>query len=159
MSVNYAPQGSVDIDGFSSVHKTVDETINNDANLDSDADLTFSVEANKIYVGTMYLTVLSQTDPDFKYVFAVPAGATGQMMAIINDGFWAGTGSDPYKVESVTITKAGEYNNDPKPILQQFYIIVGDTAGTVDLQWAQINLSATDCTLHKGSWIMYKQVD
>ena len=140
--------------GFSTVFKTADEIITSDDTLTDDADLQFEVDKNSVYAYKMVLLMSSSVNADFKYFWTGPVGATMS---------WFEDQDSNVGVTAKTITTQDNMNGAGVAVLTiqwpEGLIITGANAGILNFQWAQLTSEATNTTLRKGSWILFKKLN
>lgn len=131
------------------VAKASDQILNNDAALKDDDDLTFSAEANSVYIVDVFLMILGNTAADFKCNLSVPSGATYQAIAV-SRGL---SGAEATQTETTANIVAGTTTSE-EPIYIRWVVEVAGTAGAVTLQWAQQNATVVDTKVVTGSNLM-----
>ncbi len=140
--------------GFSTVFKTVDETINSDSVLTADGDMTFSVDANSYYALYFLIKVHTAATPDFKYRIVGPSGSLiwGDNSAMDHDS------SNRIDLDGfdIVVTTFGTNNEF---VLGHGLIEIGGSAGSVELQWAQNTSDVGDTTLKVGSHLAFKKLN
>ena len=130
--------------------KTSDETVNNSSTLQNDDTFTFSVAANKTYAITAFLRISTNGTADFTCQWSLPASATAHAFAF-----------------STAVGASGEFTEAAPPTLSSVgnylqitaTIIVGATAGTAVLQWAQRVADPSDTKVLAYSWMRYEQLN
>lgn len=124
--------------------KATDETITLSLTLQDDDDLFFDIGANEVWPFYMAIILNSSTTGDFRYNFAVPAGASGWFhtpsSATIGtiggaDLIQATTGVDLARIISGAIANGG-------------------TAGQVKFQWAQQTVDAGNTIVRANSFLI-----
>lgn len=135
--------------------KATNETIISNATLQNDDELFVAVEASCTYHMELRLSYTSGATPDLKIGFTYPTSTTIR---------WSGVDSDA--AGSVRIT--GNLTETSVPVicgsggdLQASYtgmVVVGANAGTLQLQWAQNTLTASNSTVYAGSFLTIKRV-
>jgi len=130
------------------ISKASDETVNNSQVPQDDDDLHFPVVINQNYVFTGYLLCSSSTTADIKITFDVPANT---------DMYWKET-----DVTEVLTYSSGTYLPIPGHGVDSYnltviqgVITVGDTAGTVTLQWSQYLAEVSNAKMREGSTFIY----
>jgi hypothetical protein len=136
------------------------DLVKNNSNTFSDATgLAFAAEANGRYLVECFLAYQSDATRDIKFQWTSPAGTTGWWAA---DGINAGdAGGAVGQVNRQTLAAVGGIhgfngengagiNVNAKPVAM---FLIGGTAGTVQLQWAQLTAGAFNSTLLAGSCI------
>jgi hypothetical protein len=137
-------------------YKTSDETIISNSTLQNDDFLALTVAASTKYEFELYMAYNTGTTPDLKIGWTLPTGATnayhvdyfdtaaasqkGQSSTVPTTGFAVGGfGSDLYAVFAGTIS-------------------VSTTAGTMQIQWAQNTLTASNSTVRAGSFLRLQKI-
>lgn len=140
-------------------YKTQDTSITSDAAYDDDPHLAASVLANAVYAIEVYGTYQAGATGQIKFQMTFPAGAT------IESGSWeydAGTdasGAVNWASTVMGLTSPGSFvvglvgTGGNVPFRLSGLLIVGSTAGTLALQWAQNVSHATATILRKGTWM------
>ncbi len=136
------------IEALSTVNKIFDETVNNNNTLQDDNELFVGLAANTTYVFWLTLFYFSGTTPDFKFKLNIPAGATMSygVMGFDTTGAYTNAGN----LNSGNTPSIGGVGGDAFAICRGS-IIVGATAGNLQLQWAQNNANASDTIVRAGS--------
>ena len=138
--------------------KTADETVTNattGATLQNDDELFVSVAASTVYRFECNLGITTPTTTDFKCLFTFPSGLTMKYTLICTT---AGAGAlYPFNLDQTT-TVTIEGNASAQGAVFQGIIIVGSTAGTLQLQWAQGTATASNTTVSAGSYLMLTKV-
>jgi hypothetical protein len=136
-------------DNFLRVTKTADEIVNNSSVLQNDDHLVLAVEANQSYIMLLFTRGTSVTaTPDLKIGWSVPAGTSMSWNSINN----LGTAATAEETEASALTQnigAGQQ----KGMVSAGVVIVGGTAGNIQLQWAQATATAENTTMRQGSWM------
>jgi hypothetical protein len=144
-----------------SKYKTADETVNNSTTLQNDDHLAWTVAANEVWAfhGFLYFTVASG-DPGAKWTFTVPASCTGWYLvngpAANVDG--AGVADQAFPGAIATTRTYGVSGLTSFLVALDGVIINGANAGTVQFQWAQNSLVASDLKLKLGSYLDLKRL-
>lgn len=135
--------------GLPFVTKSVDETINNDAVLHDDLELLFPAQANREYGVLVYYVVDTEAVPDWKYAISIPAGAIAEK--------FDGTYSSRVAVASSNWVPALNIpmGAGPSTILVMGRVLMGGTAGNINMQWAQNVSDAADTTVLRGSIMFF----
>jgi len=133
---------------FTKIVKTVDETVNNTTTVQNDDELFFTVNANTTYSIKMILYIDSGQNPGFKWKFTLPTSATGERTN--SDISSSGTQA------TLDVTTEDSIGTGSGVRFIVFYIrlIVGSSAGTVQLQWAQDFAQMEDTKLLAGSTLL-----
>lgn len=128
--------------------KTADETVNNSTTLQNDDHLLVSVAANAVYDFKLILHYNSGTTPDLKVGWSVPSGTT-----MVWGGYIADTTGAVTSVAALTQTSVQAIGGSGSNIYQFFsgVVVTSTTAGTLQLQWAQNTLTASDSKILAGS--------
>ena len=120
-------------------------------------DLKFSVDASSSYAFTIWITVLGDTTPDFKYNLSIPSGATARWLQV---GDFYTPGSGAYLTADATTSIAAGCNGTTANLYYQVgYVDTGTTSGTATFQWAQEVSNIADTTLKKNSWLAFKKLN
>lgn len=128
--------------------KSADESRSNDAVLQDDSELYFSIGANEKWTFRFVVQGQSGTTPDFKFAVTAPSGANCSVgsidpegaTSVANLGCGVSTGLVP-----------GNNTNDIYEITGS--ISNGGTAGVVRLQWAQNVANAGATIVREGSYV------
>lgn len=132
------------------VIKSLDETVNNSAVLQDDNELLLPVEANLTYHLASRITFTSGTTPDFKFAWTFPTGLT---MTYNLTCFAVGTSVLDQFAFTQTLTANLEGGASQRSAMIEGQVVVGSTAGTLQLQWAQITATGSDTIVKAGSFI------
>lgn len=129
--------------------KGATETVNNSTTLQDDDDFAFAIGANEIVPFHMWIRGDSNATADFKWAFSVPSGGGGVVLQTAYGGAGVGSSITPFAISSGTgiQTNAGFY------IYFTGFAQAAATPGTVQFQWAQNTLDASDTTVQAGSWL------
>jgi hypothetical protein len=139
---------------FAKVVKSVDETINNTNTMQDDDELKVTLTANKVYFGMLFLYQTSAQAADSKYVFTVPTGATGLWMSL-NQTWRQNVGTSTRGITVSVDTDGNASGGDPITDCATFFrVLMGSTAGDLQLQWAQKTAHASNAIMHKGSTLL-----
>src|SRR3990167_8749724 len=128
--------------------KTSDVSVQSDNTVNDDSQLRFMVSANEWVFGHAVIFITSGTTPDFRYNFSVPVGATGTR-------FDAALSAVVMSVTATLVTEetAIATTGAKQAIFIPFSLLVGSTAGEVIFRWAQNTSTASNTTVHAGSYI------
>jgi len=147
---------------FAFVRKTSNEVVNNSTTLQDDNALLAALPTAGTFAFELDLVYSASTVADFKMAFTIPAGAsitwwgfglvTGVSSMSGDIQFMAATASGT----SASIGGAGTGNFTSARIAGE--VVMGGTAGNLQLQWAQANLEATDATVRAPSRLMVWRV-
>jgi hypothetical protein len=137
--------------------KTGDETITSNATLQNDNDLAVAVVASVAYQFQLRAVINSGTTPDFKMGWTFPAGLT--MTYDLFEGETLGTAANviqgPYVQTDVPpISTTGS----DQPWIARGLVIVSTTAGTLQWQWAQNTLTASNTIVRTGSYLLLNRL-
>lgn len=137
--------------------KTVDETIISNATLQDDDTLALAVVASTVYEFRLRAVINSGTTPDFKMGWTFPTGLT--MTYDLFEGETLGTAANviqgPYiQTDVPPISTSG---ND-QPWIAEGLVVVDTTAGTLQWQWAQNTLTASNTIVRAGSYLRLRKV-
>lgn len=131
------------------VIKSVDESLTNNATLQNDDELSFTVGANEEWAFRFVLQANSATQPDFQFAVGAPGGATCSVGVVDGEGAVT-NGNLGCGVSSGSI--AGNGANDVYEVVGT--VRNGPTAGAVTLQWAQNASNANTTTVYAGSYLL-----
>jgi len=136
--------------GATVIPKTADESVTSSTAKQNDNAIDFAIVANKMYLVKLFL-LLNDTngDADFKFNWALPAGATfdGKRIKVEADG-------------NDDISEAADWVEDVVDTNDHCVVIVGvikcgGNAGWATLQWAQNASRAGATTVKAGSYLEY----
>lgn len=140
-------------------YKAVDEPVTSNQTPQDDDHLTLSVVAHGVYSVEACLEVTADPAGDVVMTFAAPSGSSGGWTPVgVTLSTTDGTGSIRLtkfafgSTSSMGVTAAGLF------ILPRGNLIVGDTAGSLTLQWAQAASNATATTIKAGSWLRMRRL-
>lgn len=140
---------------FTYVRKTADETVNNSTALQNDNELLAALPTAGTYQFEMNMLYSATTVADIKFAFTWPAGATAFWSAIgLATGAATLTGDATFSFTNgsgTSVAFGGIGAGAPVPIRLFGNIVMGGTAGNLQLQWAQQNLEATNTIVHSNS--------
>lgn len=134
------------------VIKPADESVTSSVTLQNDNDLLASVVANAQYDVECMLNYEGGTQgaSDLKAGFTVPSGATLKLCPAYVDtsgNFHIGNNL----TGGTTISAGSNGAGVPRTLTMTGTLVVGSTAGTLQLQWAQNTSSGTPTIVHTGS--------
>lgn len=141
--------------------KAANEIVNDSVTLQNDDDFAFSVAANKTYLVDLYLRLNGGIAADFKFAWTLPAGASVNWAAEAEGGggglgfYWAPKDTAQGSQQALntgTISVNGSANT-PQGMHLTAIIIVGGTAGTAQLQWAQNTQTVADSIVLANSML------
>jgi len=132
---------------FGRAVKIADQIVNNSSTFVNDDILFMPLEINRTYGFLMHVFITSGSTPDYKYDFAIPAGAAG----FFQDGSWSSSADGGTQDITTTqpITTIGSFT----AMQIMGYIAVAGTAGNLQYRWAQQTANASDTTTHLGSFM------
>lgn len=129
--------------------KTANETLANNATLQNDDELQFSIGANETWAFRFVVQGNSSAQADFKFAVTAPSGATCTVGAVDGEGAVA-VGNLGCGVSTGTI--AGTGTDEVYEIMGS--VTNGSTVGNVTLQWAQDASNAANTTVYAGSYVV-----
>jgi hypothetical protein len=143
------------------VRKTATESVTSSTALQDDDHLTVTVEANAHYVLDSTLFFDGATAGDFKMLWVAPAGAAmpwGVAAPVttavgFNDDQTAG-----FDLTGTGVTFGALGTGTTAAALISGLLVVGGTAGTLKLQWAQGTSSGTATRLFINSYLSLRRV-
>lgn len=155
--------------GMGVVYKSADETVNNSSTLQNDDALSFSVSANKSYrvqIGLIFEIASGAGSDDFKIGWSYPASTTAYWGTVGKDV----SSSDGLSAVTTTGTTVNNQGISATPaygttglttfmVIFDALFIVGSTAGTITLQWAQNVAGPRNLKVKAGSWLTYIQLN
>lgn len=134
--------------------KTADETVNNTTTLQNDDTLLAAVPSAGTFAFDLTLFYTSSNTADIKFAFTIPAGATLRWgvcglattaTASTGDGQWASA------TGSATAVAIGGANGTTAMASISGMLLMGGTAGILQLQWAQNTLEVSNTTVNTFS--------
>jgi len=140
------------------VIKGSDESVTSSATLQNDDALFLAVAANTSWLFDCYLDYQGGTlgSSDIKWTWAAPSGATLVYGLSQLDTSGNNEASVSY-AGSATVT-AGTNGASLRSARMYGSLIVGSTAGTLQLKWAQNTSSGTATTVHAQSYLTLWQI-
>ena len=146
----------IDVSGGATiVRKTADEIVNNSVTLQNDDHLFFPVGANEVWGLQLVTRIICTTaNTSAKGAFSVPTNGTIKRQTDM-DGKALGDEADGTTTLEIGSTSA---NLTCISIIRYLYI-GGDTAGNVQLQWAQLYQVVGDTTMKANSHIVAHKLD
>lgn len=155
-------------DKFLVGRSTADQTVNASTTLVNATSMSVAVAASSNYLIDGWLMYASDTTPDIKFAFTYPAAATlswsgsGYWTNIASGGPAGATGGEVNlnaRNRSATAISAGGIGaGTAAGMVIRGLLIVGGTAGTLQLQFAQEVSNASDTKLLRDSWISARKV-
>lgn len=139
-----------------SARKTTALTRNNTTATVTDTELTVAVVASSVWAVMANLYYTAATAADAAFNLAVPAGATYQFSPWgVQVGATSTTDTINVGVSSsANLPVGGVGTGLPLLAALRATVVVGGSAGSVAIRFAQNTLSATDTVLHIGSWML-----
>lgn len=149
------------------VRKTADESLTSNTTLQNDDALTLAVAANATYTFRVWMLAVDATDAngDIKFGFTFPTGATCHFSGKGPHSLLAGGGAfgDGEYIGRNTATSGStiaSYGLSTSIVGIELtgLLIVGGTAGNLQLQWAQNASDANATTVQAGSFMTLERV-
>lgn len=143
--------------------KTADTSRASTTTFAADPHLTFSVEANAVYIWHGWIKYFADPVPDLQVNFTAPTGSLGEwhQIAAGSGATTTNTTGQSVRLESNDIVSGrnwyGVSDWDLGAVIHGT-LRVGPTAGTFALQWAQTSSSATATILYTDSWISMQRI-
>lgn len=131
------------------VVKTVAETVNNSTTMQNDDELFLTVAASTTYRFSARILYTSGVTPDIKFGFTYPVGATATYTI---HGIAAG-GAALTAFHQVETTVSAMEGGTATACTMTGTWTTGVTPGTVQLQWAQNTLNASNTQVLTGSFL------
>jgi hypothetical protein len=144
----------------SKVKKAADQTVTSSTTLVNDSSLSFAVAGNETWSFDVVLFVRGSTQADVKVAFTVPSGATinwGGLGAATSAGSQVGDELEAHATSgtgSVSFGCKGTTSADTVMIHIDGLVVNSNTAGTVQLQWAQANSTSTGTVVLANSFVI-----
>jgi len=137
-------------------YKSGDETIISNSTMQNDDHMFLTVAASTKYEFRLYAVYNSGTTPDLKIGWTLPAGATNVYRI---DYFDTAAASQKGQSSTVPTTgfAVGGFGADLFAIFDGT-ISVSTTAGTMQIQWAQNTLTASNSTMRAGSYLRLHKI-
>jgi hypothetical protein len=135
------------------VRKTTNETVNNSTTLQNDDELFIAVEASVTYDFEAEIIYNSGATPDLKFGWTFPSGLT-MFYAVYAAGGGTFLGYNEIETSVPAVDGAGAAVG----VLLKGTVIVSSTAGTLQLQWAQNALNASNTIVQAGSYIRLRRI-
>lgn len=149
-------------------YKTADETVTSSVTPQNDDHLTLALAANATYLMNMNLMVVNAGDftGDILARLAYPTGTTAHVTGIgaHNTGLTSGSQSTGEWIarqgQTGTASTSTPYGvgTSAVGIKIEALILVGSTAGSLTLQWAQNTSESNGTTVKAGSWMKLERV-
>jgi len=140
--------------GQAMVIKPDDEAINNDEGLQNDDDLVIAVGIDENWLVTIVLYVTSASaTPDIDYLFTVPTNGAFRGLR----GF-ANPATAAFNYDLTAEGTIDGVDNTTKVVAIMGYYIGGDTAGNLQLQWAQHVATVEDTKILTDSFMIAHRI-
>lgn len=125
--------------------------------------LAATLEANTAYLIDGYLAYDAGETGDLRAAFSIPAGASGHWSMLGIGTGTTGSIGDTSAVRASALTTAIAVGGSAAfssalVALPRGYVLLGGTAGAVQLQFAQNTSSGTPTTIRAGSWLRFTKV-
>lgn len=142
--------------------KTSDTTVNASTTLVDATGLSLTLDADSTYILDSYIAYSSGATPDIKFAWTIPTGMTGHWALFGQTSSATGSvGSmDMRHATSFTtaLAAAGSGSFSSLMVVLPRAYLVTDSAGTLQLQFAQNTSNASDTIVKTGSWIRCMKV-
>lgn len=126
--------------------KTSDQTITTSTTLTNATELLFAGVVNAVYSVFLLFRFNAHADPDLKWAFSVPSGAT-----IVSRPAW----ELPYEARDATSAKSEtDAPGVDATIILHFLVVMSTNAGNIQFQFAQNASSAEDTKVLADSFII-----
>lgn len=134
------------------IEKDTDEIVNNSNTLQNDDELTYTMAANTAYAVEGSIHYTSPTaNPDFKYTFITPSGAT---IYLTSESFTTSSNVETCVINSSATTCVFAGNVAPDWTITVHGVVqTAATTGALQFQWAQNSARSEDTTVKKNSWM------
>ena len=133
--------------------KASDQSVTGSTTLVNDNDLVIAIPANDSMIIDGYLHVNSgSSTPGIQYSFTIPAGATMDIGAVLEDVTYPAPES-AFLTSSGTSTGAIPFGPGDVPIIFHGVVVTGATGGNIQLKWAQGTSNGTATTIRKLSFM------
>lgn len=128
--------------------KTANQTVNNSTTLVNDTHLSWAVVANAVYELDLHPVYSSSTVADIKFGWTFPTGLTmtWEYVGITLAGALTVAGG---LTQTSVLAQGG--TGGVVPVVFTGIVIVGSTAGTLRLQWAQNTAEASNTVMQTGA--------
>jgi len=142
------------------IRKPADQSVTSSTTLTNDNDLVASLEANATYELEGYLMAFGSTPGvgDMKIDFTIPSGAT---MKYTSFGVVASSPATSYEATvnaSSTARAIGTNGSTDMGVPIRADIVMGSTAGSVQLRFAQNSSNATATGFRAGSRLRFRRI-
>lgn len=139
-------------------YKDVDQSVTNSTVLVADESILWDLAATAVYGLNAWIVYLSEDTPDIKFGWSLPAGAsmlwhgTGYSIA---SAFQAFGNSDPSGGAS---SFGGSGSGAARVARMTGTVLMGDTDGSLNLQWAQFVANAATTSVLAGSFGVLRRI-
>lgn len=145
-----------------SIVKSADESRTSTAAVSNDTEFFFACEANALYLLEGYLKYSGATAGDINIDWTAPAGSTGEWFAIGIANDTAAT-ANGYLVQMATQDieaqrSFGTITGVNYGLSLNGTLRTSSTAGTYQMQWAQLTSNATATIIAADSWMKLTRV-
>jgi len=130
---------------FARVVKKVDQIVSNSVTLVDDDELFVPLSIDKIYAFIILIYGDWFSASDIKMAFSVPTNASGDKQA----GLWQANNDSNF--EDLTLTEQFAVATGTRTNCIYGRVIMGDTAGNLQFQWAQNVAIVEDTTIMQGT--------
>ena len=141
-------------------YKTATESVTSSTTLQDDDDLHVTVDASTVYDVSLVMFYDAATAGDIKVGFTYPASATGTFIATGIDP--AGSSSAGDVTASADIATAFNFGGIGTGTTVAAHIkgllTVAGTAGTLQVQWAQVSSSGTATRVFADSYLTLRRI-
>lgn len=142
------------------VVKAADQSVTSTTTLTNDSHLVASLVANATYIVDGYLMLFGPTPTtgDAKIDFTTPSGAT---MHYTSGGVVVASPATQYEdtVNTNTTARAiGTNGSTDMGVALHAHVVVGSTAGNVQLRFAQNSSNGTATGFRAGSWLRFTRI-
>jgi len=129
------------------VYKTGNQSVTSSTTLVDCTDLSFSIAANEVWIGTFLPIVTAGASGGMKWAFTAPAGCTVTVRAQGGNSFATSI------IDGNGLTGSGATNPHSTASRYELMVIIANssTAGTVHFQFAQNASNGTATTVSKNS--------
>lgn len=141
--------------------KAADESVNNSTTMQNDNHLVVSLSANGVFEVECMLIVNGPTAADFKAAWTSTGGVSILSGRLCIGGSASNTGTRQ-AITHMSLPGLGALADQAaycagdatdKSVVIERFIVRTTTAGTLQLQWAQIGAVASNTTVYAGSYI------
>ena len=146
------------------IRKPSNEVVDNSTTLQNDDDFAFSVGVNEVWIGHMMLLLDDESGtgtPGIKLDWSLPSGATFSTYSGYYDNSADSVASvqdsqdfSPFYARSVLIDSGPTFDW----IRVDFILVIGGTAGTAQLQWAQNSANVNGTVIQVNSYLVAQRV-